>query len=36
MAKEGSSGMRPKTMPGHLAPPHSRSKILPSNPNKGI
>lgn len=36
MAKESSSGMRPKTMPGHLAPPQSRSKILPSsNPSKG-
>jgi len=36
MAKESSSGMRPKTIPGHLAAPQSRSKILPSsNPSKG-
>jgi len=36
MAKESSSGMRPKTIPGHLAPPQPRSKILPSsNPSKG-
>jgi len=36
MAKEGSSGMRPKTIPGHLGPPQPRSKILPSaNTSKG-
>jgi len=36
MAKEGSSGMRPKTIPGHLAPPQPRTKVLaPTNPSKG-
>jgi len=35
MAKEG-SGMRPKTIPGHLGPPQPRSKLLPSTiPSKG-
>lgn len=36
MAKEGSSGVRPKSIPGHLGPPQPRSKTLPSaNPSKG-
>jgi len=36
MAKEGSSGMRPKTIPGHLGSSQPRSKVLPSgNPSKG-